>query len=73
MNVKEYMQQGQDFIAANLVECCRENLEWHDTGELRKGKLREAAAIFAKVDKAHFLVIAQSETSRQAMQMVAKQ
>ncbi|WP_300760155.1 hypothetical protein [Janthinobacterium sp.] len=73
MNAKEWMQYGQDFVAANLVECCRENLEWHDTGELRSGKLREAAAIFAKVDQAHFLAIAQSETTRQAMQMVANQ
>lgn len=73
MNAKEWMQQGQDFVAANLVECCRENLEWQNTGVLRAGKLREAAAIFGKVDKAHFLSIAQSETTRQAMQMVAKQ
>ena len=65
MNAKEYMKQGQDFIAANLAECCRENLEWHETGVLCNGKLRAAAAIFAKVDQSHFLSIAQSETSHQ--------
>lgn len=68
---KELMKQGQEMIAANLVECCREELEWQNTALLCNGKMREAGAIYARVDAAHALSIVQSEVARQAMQVVA--
>ena len=68
---KELMKQGSDLIAANLAECCREELEWQNTALLCNGKMREAGAIYSQVDAAHALSIVQSEVARQAMQVVA--
>ena len=68
---KELMRQGQELIAVNLAECCREELEWQNTALLCSGKMREAGAIYAQVDAAHALSIVQSEVARQAMQVVA--
>lgn len=68
---KELMKQGNDLIAANLAECCREELEWQNTALLRNGKMREAGSIYAQVDSYHALSIVQSEVARQAMQVVA--
>ena len=68
---KELMNQGQKLIAANLAECCREELEWQNTALLRDGKMREAGAIYAQVDSHHALSIVQSEVARQAMQALA--
>lgn len=68
---KELMKQGQELIAANLAECCREELEWQNTALLCDGKMREAGAIYAQVDSHHALSIVQSEVARQAMQVIA--
>lgn len=68
---KELMRQGQELIAANLAECCREELEWQNTALLCNGKMREAGAIYAQVDASHALSIVQSEVARQAMQVIA--
>jgi hypothetical protein len=68
---KETMQQGREFIAANLAQCCKEELEWQNTALLCNGKLREAAAIFNTVDATHCMPIAQSEVARQAMALAA--
>lgn len=68
---KEAMQQGREFIADNLAQCCKEELEWQNTALLCDGKLREAAAIFNTVDSTHCMPIAQSEVARQAMALAA--
>lgn len=73
VDYKAIMQQGRDFIAANLADCCREELGWQNTALLRDGKLREAAEIYAQVDASHAIPLAQSETMRQAMQAIAAQ
>lgn len=70
-DLKAILKQAQDFIAVNLAECCAEELEWQSTSLLCDGKLREAAAIYGKLDKTHALPLAQSETARQAMRRAA--
>lgn len=70
--LKQTMQRAREFIAANLAECCRDELDWQKSSILRDGKLREAAAIFGEVDKPHSIPMAQSETARQAMQLACR-
>lgn len=70
--LKQTMQRAREFIAANLAECCRDELDWQKSSILRDGKLREAAAIFGEVDKTHAIPMAQSETARQAMQLACR-
>lgn len=71
--LKSLLAEGMAFIAANLAECCREVLEFQD-GTLRTGKIRSAAAIYAKVAPTgtQGLKMAIDETVRQAMQQIAK-
>jgi hypothetical protein len=65
--MKDARSKAQEFVAANLAECCADEIEWQDTGLLRDGKLREAAKLFGALDKPHAIPLAQSETARQAM------
>lgn len=70
--LKQTMQRAREFIAANLAECCRDELEWQNTALLCDGKLREAAAIYAQVDTTHAIPLAQAEIATQAMQLACR-
>lgn len=70
--LKQTMQRAKDFIAANLADCCRDELTWQDTGLLSDGKLREASEIYALVEDAHAMPMAQAEVARQAMQQACR-
>jgi hypothetical protein len=68
--LKAVRQKAQDYVTTYLADCCRDELEWQNTGILRDGKLRVAARIFSVLDPAHALPLAQSEVKRQAMEQV---
>lgn len=69
--VKHIMQSGQDFIAENLTDCCKELLIWHNTGILPAGKLRDASRIFLELNTGNHLNIAENITRAQALEFVA--
>lgn len=41
----EKLEEAKRLIRENLETCCRELLEWHDSGILRDGKVREIARL----------------------------
>lgn len=66
--VSQQLDQVTTFIENNLRECCKEILDWHDTGKLTDGKVREAAHFLTdKVFEGRQLVITENMINREAL------
>lgn len=37
--LKAVRQKAQEYVTAYLADCCRDELEWQNTGVLRDGKI----------------------------------
>ncbi len=57
-------------MTTNLVQRCREILEWDKTGQLRNGAVRELVSTMPPADEFINLSIAEDRTAREAMAFV---
>jgi len=69
MKPQEQIDAAKKLIEDNLLQACREILEWHDTSILCQGIVRQAAA-FIEFDKHHNLGIVESMVDRAALEYV---
>lgn len=67
-NVKK---QAEEFAANHLAELAQQVIQWQDTGLLPCGRLQELAAIWAHVDIASAMSLAEGTASRAALNAVA--
>lgn len=64
-------EHANAFAKEHCVVLARELIEWHDTGLLRTGKLRELARIWSPVDGANSLKLAENNVNRAALENAA--
>lgn len=57
-------------MTTNLVQRCREILEWDKTGQLRNGAVRELVSTMPPADEFINLSLAEDRTAREAMEFV---
>lgn len=62
--------EARSFAAKWVKPLAAELIEWQDTGLLPDGKLRELAAIWAKVDESNSMSLAESSAGRAALDAV---
>jgi hypothetical protein len=71
--LQAHLGAAKQYVATHLAECCREVIASQATGLLGSGRVREAAALYAKVNVRGSLKMALDEVATQAMQQVAVQ
>ena len=59
------------FAKANVKTLDADLIEWQDTGLLVDGKLRELAAIWAKIDNSNAMSLAENTATRAAFDVLA--
>lgn len=70
MAVAEIMDEAKLFARANLLQLCRELAEWHATGSLRDGQMRDLANKLAPIYPNDPLSLAESLVNRAAINHV---
>lgn len=66
---QEQLDAAKKLIDENLVQACREIIEWHDTSILCQGIVRQAAELL-EFDRHHNLGIVESMVDRAALEYV---
>lgn len=67
-NVKK---QAEEFAANHLAELAQQVIQWQDTGLLPCGRMQELAAIWAQVDAASAMSLAEGTATRAALNAAA--
>ena len=66
------MRAAKAYAKANVIECCREIIEWQDTAVLRSGRVRELADVLRPMVDHDALRLAESLIKRAAMEKIAE-
>jgi len=74
IEITQIVQMMKAYVKDNLKDCCRELVDWDNTGILCEGKVRLAARILEPIGSGDStnLRIAEQEVKSQAIQKVAE-